>query len=66
MKLTKEQKIVLTGFTGVLMCDFSDFHADVETRMGRGVLTHEFASNKEELKKLYHDDFMKMIDFVKD
>lgn len=60
-KLTKEQAIVITGFTGVLCCEFSDFHADVEKRMGTPVWTHEFASNRDAVKELYRTDFMAML-----
>lgn len=62
-KLTKEQGIVLSGFTGIMMCGFSDFHADVEKRMNRPVWTHEFANEDtaEEIKNLYREDFMAMM-----
>lgn len=64
IKLTKEQKIVLTAYTGTLCCDFSDFHEDVEKRLGQPVFTHMFG-NKEfvdkHIKPLYKDDFMVMI-----
>ncbi|WP_431290447.1 hypothetical protein [Burkholderia cepacia] len=60
-KLTREQAVIITGFTGVLCCKFSDFHADAERRKGGPIWVHEFASNKDELKKLYHDDFMNLI-----
>ncbi len=61
-KLTKEQAIVVTGFTGIAMCSFSDFHEDVEKRLGRPVWTHEFGSEKltSEIKNLYKEDFMKI------
>lgn len=61
-KLTKEQAVVITGFTGIMSCNFSDFHADVERRMGRPVFTHEFAFNADEVKELYREDFLDMID----
>lgn len=57
-KLTKEQRIVLTGYTGVLHGCFSDFHEDVEKRLGRSVMTHEFVGMREELKQLYFHDFL--------
>lgn len=62
-KLTKEQAIVITGFTGVLACNFGDFHEDVEKRFGRGVWTHEFADKKfaEEIKGKYRKDFLSMV-----
>ena len=61
-KLTKEQAVILTGFTGLIHGSFGDFHQDVEKRLGRPVWTHEFASKKmkEELKELYRDDFIAM------
>jgi hypothetical protein len=63
MKLTKEQGIILTGFTGLMMCKFSDFHKDVEKRLGYPVFTHQFASEtfSEEIKELYRDDFVAMM-----
>lgn len=60
MKLTKEQGVIITGFTGVLACDFSDFHADIERRMGRPVWTHEMSNAEfmEHMKELYRTDFV--------
>jgi len=61
-KLTKEQAVVLSGFTGLLHGSFSDFHEDVEKRMGRPVFTHELG-NKDivaRVKELYRDDFIAM------
>lgn len=63
-KLTKEQAIVITGFTGIMICkSFSDFHEDVEKRLGRPVFTHEFANKKlrEKIKELYKSDFIEMV-----
>lgn len=62
-KLTKEQAIILTGFTGVTCCNFSDFHEDVERRLGQPVWTHQFG-NKEFAKlvnNLYRQDFLEML-----
>ncbi len=58
--LDKYQAIVITGFTGITMCDFSAFHADVESRMGRPVWSHEFgfAPFVEELKEMYKYEFL--------
>ena len=62
-KLTKEQAIVITGFTGFMACSFSDFHGDVEKRLGRPVFTHQFGSKEfsKELQELYKTDFMEMV-----
>lgn len=60
-KLTLEQAIVVTGYTGINACtNFRDFHKDVENRMNRSIMTHEFPSLTEEIKALYKDDFIKM------
>lgn len=60
-KLTKEQAIIISGYTGILCCKFEDLHKDVEKRLGRPLFTHEFSTNKEEVKLVYHDDFMELI-----
>ena len=61
-KLTKEQAVIISGFTGILCGEFADFHADVEKRLGRGVQTFEFGFKEfmAEVKKLYEADFIEM------
>jgi hypothetical protein len=61
-KFTKEQSIVITGFTGVTACQFGDFHGDVEKRLGHPVFTHEFANKQfvEKIQELYRKDFLTM------
>ena len=62
-KLTKEQGIILTGFTGVMCCKWADFHEDVERRLGRPIFTHEFASKlmEDKIKELYRENFIEMV-----
>ena len=63
-KLTLYQAVVITGYTGILACkNFSDFHNDVEKRLGHGVFTHEFSTRefKDEIKELYKKDFFSLI-----
>lgn len=62
-KLTKEQGIILTGFTGKLCCNFSDFHEDVEKKLRRPVFTHELADQElwEKIKEMYREEFMKIV-----
>ena len=59
---TKEQAVIISGFTGILCGEFSDFHADVEKRLGRGVQTFEFGFKEfsAEVKRLYEADFIEM------
>lgn len=61
-KFTKEQAIVITGFTGFNAGKFQDFHEDVEKRMGRSVWTHEFANQvfADKIQELYREDFVGM------
>lgn len=61
-KLTKEQAIILTGYTGITCVPMSDFQADVEKRLARPVWTHEFASEEfsEKIKEIYKEYFLKL------
>jgi hypothetical protein len=58
--LTKEQAIIITGYTGITMCNFRHYQEDASKRIGRSLFTHEFANPKmiELLKELYEDDFI--------
>jgi len=57
-KLTKEQAIVVSAYTGFLCCDFSDMHKAVEEKLGRPVFTHEFAHNGEQVREAFKGDFI--------
>jgi hypothetical protein len=62
-KLTKEQAIVITGYTGITACNFGDFHGDVEKRLGHPVWTHQFGDKQfmEKIQELYRADFLEMV-----
>jgi hypothetical protein len=62
-KLTKEQAIVITGYTGITACNFGDFHGDVEKRLGHPVWVHQFGDKQfmEKIQELYRADFMEMV-----
>lgn len=61
-QLTKEQAIILSGFTGITCCEFSLLHADIEKCMGRPVFTHEMGTRGfEAIRDLYREDFMKLL-----
>lgn len=57
-KLTTQQAVIISGYTGILLGSFSELHKDVEKRLGRPVWTHEFPSLSEEIKAAYKIDFM--------
>ena len=41
--MTKWEKVVISAYTGVLMCDFDDLHKYIEDKLGRPVWTHELS-----------------------
>lgn len=59
-KLTKEQAIIISGYTGVMCCAFNLLHEDVERRLGRSVFIHEFGSAGlgDTVSQLYRADFL--------
>lgn len=58
--MTKHEKIVVSAYTGVLMCNFDELHKYVEEKLGRPVWTHEFASTdiQNEIKDKVRADFL--------
>lgn len=62
-KLTIEQAVIIMGYTGTVIARFSDFHKDVEKRIGRPVFTHEFGNKdmEKQIKELYKEDFLKLM-----
>lgn len=60
--MTKEEKLIVSAYTGVLMTDFSDLHEFIEKKLGRPVWTHELANElvANELKNAVKEDFLKL------
>jgi hypothetical protein len=60
--LTKEQAIIITAFTKIVCCPFSEFHEAVEERLGRPVYTHEFGdkSMSAKIKEAFREDFLRI------
>lgn len=58
--MTNQEKIIVSAYTGVLMCDFGDVHKYIEEKLGRPVYTHEMAQKAlwDEIKEKSKDDFM--------
>ena len=58
--MTKQEKIIVSAYTGTLMCDFSDVHEYIEKKLGRPVFTHEMADKVilEEIKQKTKSDFL--------
>lgn len=60
--MTHKEKVVVSAYTGILMCDFSDVHKYIQEKLGRPVWTHEFAYKEvqEEVKEKTRPDFLKL------
>jgi hypothetical protein len=61
-KLTKQQAIIITGYTGITACKFDVFHEDVERRLNKPVFSHQFADPEfmDAVRDVYQKDFMEM------
>lgn len=60
--MTKQEKIIVSAYTGYLMCDFDDMHKYIEEKLGRPVWTHELAIDivEKEIKEKVKPDFIKL------
>lgn len=60
--MTTEEKIIVSAYTGVLVCDFSDLHGYIEKLLDRPVWTHEMASEEffANIKEKAKPDFLKL------
>lgn len=58
--MTYHEKIVVSAYTGYLMCDFSDMHEYIEKKLGRPVWTHEMADKdiQEAIHNAVRPDFI--------
>ena len=66
--MTKHEAIVVSAYTGFLMCDFGDVHEYIEKKLGRPILTHEFALDlvQKEIHEKVKPDFLKICAEVQD
>lgn len=60
--MTKQEAIVVSAYTGFLMCDFNDMHEYIEKKLGRPIYTHEFALDliQNEIHEKVKPDFLKI------
>lgn len=58
--MTHREKVIVSAYTGVLMCNFNDVHEYIEKILGRPVWTHELADDKiwDEIKEASKSDFI--------
>ena len=60
--MTKQEAIIVSAYTGFLMCDFNDMHEYIEKKLGRPIWTHEFALDliQNEIHEKVKPDFLKI------
>lgn len=60
--MTTQERIIVSAYTGVLMCNFDDMHRYIESKLGRSVFTHELGRPEtwEEIKRAVQSDFMEL------
>lgn len=58
--MTYQECLIVSAYTGYLMCDFDDLHKFIEDTLGRPVWTHELASVQlqEEIREKVKPDFL--------
>lgn len=64
--MTKYEAIVVSAYTGFLMCDFNDMHEYIEKKLGRPIYTHELALDliQDEIHEKVKPDFLKICEEV--
>ena len=62
--MTLHEKVILSAYTGILMCNMSEVHKYIEKLLSRPVWTHELSSKIlwEEIKEQAKPDFLKIIE----
>ncbi len=60
--MTEKEKIIVSAYTGYLMCDFSKVHEYIQEILERPVYTHELADSniQEEIREKSKLDFIKI------
>lgn len=58
--MTKDEKLIVSAYTGVLMCDMGDLQEYIEGVLGRPVWTHELVDHEvmDEIKERVKADFL--------
>lgn len=60
--MNKRERVIVSAYTGVLMCNFLDVAEYIREKLGRPVWTHEYADNKvqREIQEKTKDDFLEL------
>lgn len=60
--MTEKERIIVSAYTGYLLCDFIKVHEYIEEKLGRPIWTHELANEEiqEEIRDKCRDDFVEL------
>lgn len=60
--MTQRERLIVSAYTGVLMCDFGLVHKYIEEKMGHPVWTHElrFESTHAKIREKIKPDFIEL------
>lgn len=60
--MTYKEAVIISAYTGVLMCDFDDMHKYIEEKLGRPVWSHELASKEiqNEIRQKCKQEFLEL------
>lgn len=56
--ITKREAVIISAYTGYLLCSFNDMQIYIEEKMGRPVFVHELPFIEDEIRELATSDFM--------
>jgi len=62
-KLTKEQAVIISAYTGYTLCNFGDIQEEICKRLGGGVFTHMLGDKKfvdDFVRPAFKEDFLKL------
>lgn len=60
--MNKKERLVVSAYTGILMCEFHELQEYIERLLGRPVLTHEFADHSlwDAVKEKVRPEFLRL------
>lgn len=58
--MTKQERIIVSAYTGILMCDIEDVQKYISEKLGYPVWTHELGNKKmwKKIKEVTKEDFL--------
>lgn len=60
--MTKREGAILSAYTGIMLCNWQDYHDYLEELFGRPIFTHEILKLEHEIKRLSEPDFKNIME----